>query len=188
MREDDVVRQRPEKRPAGADQNGDTGNGHVVDQPVFQERLDQPSAIHIGARPSLAPEHVEYFGGLECQNAHAIGAVRRNGLGVERVAQHHDRLFVGPFAEREDFLECSPTDDQAVHGVHEGRIAVVVADIGPLVQPFDVAVRTRDEAIEAGRDVHMARRHGLRASRAGYVLLRVFYHIVVLALARSLGG
>ncbi len=153
-----------EKRDAASQQHGNMRHDHVGDQFRPQEGLDDFPAIDIDPAHALCRQILHHHFGRLGNDGDFAGKRARNIF--QGTAHDDDGFVVEPCFECQRLLEAAAPHHDAVDGIYEGGIAVILAGFGIREEPIDIPIAARDIAIKTGGDEDMSGDGGL----AGQVL------------------
>jgi len=155
--EQDIARQRPEERNAGADQHRNAGDDQAMDESGTEEPLDGQPAVDVEV---LEAARLESRHDLLRRARHPLDGRAGRRRSQPAPAEHDHRLgSVRPGLEGPDHFVRLPSHDQCVHRGHElleavGLVAAHVEKVERVIRPGDEPVNTgadEDGGVHAGQ-------------------------------------
>jgi len=147
--EPDVAREAAEERNSLTDEHRHASDDETLNEPRSQEPLNRDPAVDVEV---LGPTNSESRNDLGRWSGHlfnngSAGRGRVDGV----TTQDHDALVtIGPGPEGQNLLEGLATYHNRIDACHE--LVVAVGFAAALRKKVEIAVRSRDEAVDAGAD------------------------------------
>jgi hypothetical protein len=149
MTEPNVPVQRPEERNPVSDEYGHASDNETLNEPRLQKPLNRDPTVDVEVMNTTSSESRYDLSRRSCHvfNDPAVG---RGQVNRATAQDHYALITIWPGLKGQHLFEGLATDHQRIHPGY--KLVVAVGFATARREPVEIAVRSRNEAVEAGAD------------------------------------